>query len=145
MKTQTAVLLATAIFSLSACNAGAPQAAASPSSETVTATSEVAGGRDGRTTLAVGQTLSIRLPSNATTGYRWQVAETYADTLTPGAPFGDEITDPHAPGVVGVGGNTVWMFEAARPGTATLTFAYGRSWEPNAPPAETATYTITVR
>lgn len=145
MEIQTVALIATAFVGLSACSAGAPQSAAGASSAPAPATGEVAGVRDGRTTLAVGQTLSIRLPSNATTGYRWQVAETYADILTPGAPFGDEITDPHAPGMVGVGGQTVWMFQAARPGTATLSFAYGRSWEPNAAPAETATYTITVR
>ena len=135
------VLMIAAALGLSACNAGAGEAPSPPAAST----GDVAGVRDGRTTLAVGQTLLISLPSNATTGYRWQVSDSYADLLLAGAPFGDEVTDAHAPGMVGVGGNTVWRFRTARPGTATLTFTYGRSWERDTPPAETATYTITVR
>ncbi len=106
---------------------------------------EVVGVRDGQVELAVGQTLAIALPSNATTGYAWRVSREEAGVLVPGTPFGDEITDPHAPGMVGVGGMTQWRFVAARPGSATLSFAYGRPWERDAPPAETATYRVRVR
>lgn len=134
-------LMIVAALGLAACNAGAGEAP--PAS--VPATGDVQGVRDGRTTLTVGQTLLIELPSNSTTGYRWQVAQTYDHLLLPGAPFGDEVTHPHSAGMVGVGGTTSWRFQTGRPGTATLTFTYGRSWEPNAPPAETATYMITVR
>lgn len=145
MKLQTVVLLsAAALVSLSACQAGAPQPAAAPAAEAAPA-GKVEGVRGGETALAVGQSLRISLPSNATTGYRWTLADTADGVLTPGAPFGQEITRPLEPGMVGVGGNTVWVFEAARPGTQTLTFAYGRPWETDAAPAETATYTITVR
>ena len=140
MKTRSALILAAAaVLGLSACNAGAGEAAA-PAAPT----GEVQGVQDGRTTLAVGQTLRISLPSNATTGYQWQIQGQSIEVLSPSAPFGQEITDAHAPGLVGVGGNTVWIFRAAGPGTVTLNFAYARSWE-RTPPAETATYTITVR
>ena len=144
METRIAVLIAAA-FGLSACNAGAPQPVADASSAPASTTGEVSGIRDGRTTLAVGQTLRISLPSNATTGYSWKLAETYADLVTSGSPFGTEIVDPHPSGMVGVGGNTVWTFHAVRSGTTTLTFTYARQWERDTPPAETATYRITVR
>jgi len=134
-------LAVAAALGLFACYAGSGETPAMPGS----VAAEARGVRDGTTTLTVGQTLAIALPSNATTGYRWQVADTYGDVLAPGAPFGEEVVDAHAPGVVGVGGATSWRFRAMRPGVVILTFAYGRSWERDTPPAETATYTITVR
>lgn len=145
MQIRTAIPLIAAVISLSACDPGvSPPVEEAFSTPAATAT-EVQGIRDGRTSLAVGQTLTIALPSNATTGYRWQVEGLDADVLAPGTPFGDEITDPHAPGMVGVGGHSVWTFRAVRAGETTLTFTYSRSWERDTPPAETATYTITVR
>ncbi|WP_428152261.1 protease inhibitor I42 family protein [Brevundimonas sp.] len=140
MKIRSAVILAAAaVLGLSACNAGSGEAAA-PAAPT----GQVEGVRDGRTTLSVGQTLHISLPSNGTTGYQWRIEGQSIEVLSPSAPFGQEITDAHAPGMVGVGGHTVWTFRAAGPGTVTLNFAYARSWEQTAP-AETATYTIVVR
>lgn len=133
-------LMIASCLALAACNAGPGESSPAPAA----ATGDVPGVRDGHTTLAVGQTLLIELPSNSTTGYRWQVAETNDGLLLPGAPFGEEVTDPHSAGMVGVGGATSWRFRTGRPGTATLTFTYRRSWETN-PPAETATYRITVR
>lgn len=110
-----------------------------------TPSSDVAGVRDGEVRLHVGQGLSIALPSNGTTGYRWQVTGMEQGVLAPGIPFGQEAVDPHPPGMVGVGGVTRWRFIAAEPGSVTLTFAYGRSWERGTPPAETAVYRIVVR
>lgn len=112
--------------------------------ETV-AKSDVEGVRGGETQLRVGQTMSIGLGSNATTGYRWQVSEVEGGVLTPGTPFGEEITDAHAPGMVGVGGTTHWQYVASQPGTVTLTFTYGRPWERDMPPAETETFRVVVR
>lgn len=109
------------------------------------AAGEVVGVRDGSVTLAVGQSLAIGLESNATTGYHWQVSDFDTDVLGRGHPFGQEFTHPSAPGMVGVGGVTQWRFTAVGPGLITLRFAYGRSWAPDAPPAETATYRVIVR
>jgi len=112
---------------------------------TAPAIGEVQAVRDGRTTLAVGQTLLIALPSNASTGYSWSMSGSNIEVLNPASPFGQEVIAPHEPGMVGVGGTTSWRFLAAQPGTVTLTFKYGRSWERDTPPTETATYAIIVR
>lgn len=128
---------------LGACAAPADETPSPASGQA--AVGEVQGVRDGRTMLAVGQTLVISLPSNATTGYTWTLSGSNIEVLNPGTPFGEEATDPHEPGMVGVGGNTSWRFLAAQPGTVRLSFAYRRAWETNTRPAETATYTIVVR
>lgn len=128
---------------LGACAVPAEDTPSPASGEAVVG--EVQGVRDGRTTLAVGQTLLISLPSNATTGYAWTLSGSTNEVLRPGTPFGEEATDPHEPGMVGVGGNTSWRFQAAQPGMVHLSFAYRRAWEANTRPAETATYTIVVR
>ncbi len=137
----TPMLMIVAALALTACSAGAGETPSSPAA----ANSDVQGVRDGSTTLAVGQTLRIELPSNATTGYSWTMSGARIEVLSPASPFGQEVADPHEPGMVGVGGKTVWRFTAAQPGTTNLTFAYRRSWERDTPPAETATYRITVR
>ncbi len=106
---------------------------------------DVEGVKGGETRLRVGQTMAVALDSNSTTGYQWQVSDVESGILTPGTPFGEEIVEPHAPGMVGVGGTTHWRFFAARPGTATLTFTYRRAWEQGTPPARTETYRVVVR
>ena len=128
MKKQFAAIVAAAL-GLPACNAGAGEAPAGP----VASAGEVASVRDGRTTLAVGHTLLVARPSNATTGYRWHISDSYSDLLLPGSPFGDEVIDAHVTGIVGVGGTTVWRFRAVRAGTATLTLTYGRLWQRTRP------------
>lgn len=112
---------------------------------TVSSTGVVEGVKEGQTQLRVGQTMAVALNSNSTTGYQWQVSELQGGVLTPGSPFGDEVVEPHAPGMVGVGGTTHWRFVAARPGAVTLIFTYRRAWERDVPPAQTETYRVVVR
>lgn len=109
------------------------------------ASGEVAGMRDGQTALRVGQTLAIGLTSNSTTGYLWSVSGHEGSVLSMGQPFGEEIIAAHAPGRVGVGGETRWRFVAARPGEVTLSFVYRRPWEGDVPPGQRATYRVVVR
>lgn len=134
------MIASVALLLLAAC-APAP----GPGAPVAQAGGEVVGMRDGETTLSVGQTLTISLRSNATTGYQWTVSDLDEAILTPATPFGQELVDDHAPGMVGVGGATRWRFTAARPGTVTLRFGYSRPWLTDAPPAETAIYRIVVR
>ena len=133
--------LSSVLLLLAACNA----AAGPPTEPAAAASGDVQGVKDGQTTLRAGQTLAIALPSNGSTGYSWSVTGVEGSILTPAQPYGEEITDPHQPGMVGVGGSTHWRLTAARAGTATLTFTYARPWERDAAPAETATYRVVVR
>lgn len=130
---------------LSACQAAGTASAPAEPTQPAPAQADIEGVQGGETILAVGQTLHIALPSNATTGYQWRVSDVEGSVLTPSEPFGQEAVDPHPPGMVGVGGQTHWRFTAQRAGTVTLTFTYARAWERDTPPAETATYRIVVR
>lgn len=105
----------------------------------------VAGVRDGETALRTGQTLSVALPSNGSTGYVWRLAGFDEKVLGRGEPFGAEVTRAHPEGMVGVPGETRWQFRAVARGRTTLVFTYSRPWETNARPAETARYEVTVR
>lgn len=93
--------------------------------------------------LVVGQTVTLTLQGNPTTGYEWSVAsfdnagvmQTLLDGVyTPGAV---------AEGVVGSGGIYEWSYKALNPGEAHVDLAYARSWEADAP-AKTFSMTFTV-
>lgn len=95
----------------------------------------------GPVSLAVGETVAIELSANPTTGYQWEpttepdeaVVRIVSDTYTA------EPTDR-----VGSGGTQVIVVEGVAPGAATLDLGYSRPWEEGVPPAETATFDITV-
>jgi len=101
-----------------------------------------------RLTARKGQTVRIRLGGNATTGYEWAlVSQTDAkgkacDVLSP---VGKIEYQPHpAGGKVGVGGEFLATFQAAKPGLAKLTFAYKRPWEKDKDPIKTFAVSVNV-
>lgn len=92
---------------------------------------------DGKTLdLASGKSISLTLPSNASTGYSWSVAST---DRTFGYP--KEEAGAPAGGPVGSGGTQkfTWRTDGPLPmtGTHTVELHYKRSWETAAPPAKT--------
>jgi inhibitor of cysteine peptidase len=77
--------------------------------------------------LAVGQTYSIDLDSNPTTGYSWKLANPtnsvfmlVTNNYEPGK---------HPAGMAGVGGVEHWTIKATQKGRAQLTLEYMRPWE----------------
>lgn len=92
--------------------------------------------------VAAGETFTIRLSANPSTGYAWQQTGT-PDT----AVVRHRETSYIAPSStrLGAAGVEVWTFEAVGRGTTTITLAYRRSWERNRPPLEQRTFTVTVR
>lgn len=89
-----------------------------------------------------GQEFSIRLSSNATTGYAWSVDGTYDKNVV------GEVSNAYiAPNtdLVGAGGTEVWVFKGVNTGSTKLTLKYSRSWEQNVAPVNTVTYDVTVK
>ena len=75
--------------------------------------------------LGVGEAVELRLPENASTGFRWQLREGGAPACRTseadrGAPAG-------AP--PGQGGTHAWRIEGAQPGIGDLALDFGRPWE----------------
>jgi len=91
---------------------------------------------------AVGETFSIVLDSNPTTGYSWRRQDKAGNGVVAftGSRFVPARTD-----LAGAGGREHMTFTATAPGTEQLTFHYLRPWEKNAEPARTAVFTVTVR
>lgn len=85
--------------------------------------------------LSRGQTLTLSLPSNPTTGFRWQLFDAAPSVLTA---LGPEVyRTPEEAGMVGSGGLSTWRFQAAQAGQGRLLLQYQRPWEQGVAPALT--------
>lgn len=96
----------------------------------------------GQFDVVVGREFSSTLASNATTGYHWELAEPLDEAIV--KLVGSQYQAPNT-NLVGAGGQEVWTFRAVGPGQTTINLKYVRPWEKGAPPAETASYTVSVR
>ncbi len=91
--------------------------------------------------LAVGDAIEIRLPENATTGYRWtlkSIDKSICEVATEERHGPDKIV-PGAPGT------HVWRLKAIQAGDCGIEIAYGRPWRVDAPPARTFKIKLRVR
>ena len=100
------------------------------------------GGDDGDDALRVGDELIIELPSNASTGYAWDLREP-ADSAIVDLESVTYVMDDAPPDMSGVGGTEVFRFRATGVGTTTIRLEYVRSWEPD-DSADTHTQEVTV-
>jgi inhibitor of cysteine peptidase len=92
-------------------------------------------------TLQKGQTLTIKLEGNPTTGYSWEVVETEGAILQQaGEPEFEAESD-----LLGAPGTQTLRFEAVDTGQMELKLGYRRSWETDVEPLETFTVHVTVQ
>jgi len=77
--------------------------------------------------LALGQTYSMNLDSNPTTGYAWKLASPTNQVFT----LVTNYYEPRKNGkrLVGSGGVEHWTFKAIQKGRAELVLEYARPWE----------------
>jgi predicted secreted protein len=97
-------------------------------------------GNGGRIAVRVGDAITIRLPENIATGYRWSltaVDRAHVDVDPPRAERSSE-----APGSAG---SSVWTVRATQPGTTRLELQKSRSWEHGAVERFTTEITISAR
>jgi predicted secreted protein len=88
--------------------------------------------------VAEGDEFVIALAANPTTGYAWSADQDPDVTLVSSR----QVADGALPGAEGTQELT---FRAEHSGTTTLELAYARSFEPDVPPAKTASFPVTVR
>jgi inhibitor of cysteine peptidase len=86
--------------------------------------------------------LSVRLPENPTTGFRWQQKEPQASARVLAA-IGDSY-EPSGHGRVGGGGVRIFRFAAHGSGAAALHFTLARPWEQSSAPRETFSLQVEV-
>jgi inhibitor of cysteine peptidase len=89
----------------------------------------------------IGEQIIIELASSPTTGYTWMPA---------GHPDPGVVTlmtsdfEPNPSSTFGTSGHHRWTYRVVGPGSATIKFNYGRTWE-QSPPDKSATFTINAR
>jgi inhibitor of cysteine peptidase len=92
-------------------------------------------------TLQKGQTLTISLEGNPTTGYTWEMVEPEGAVLR-------QVGEPEFKAdseLLGAPGVQTLRFEAVEAGQMILTLVYHRPWETDAEPLETFAVQVTVQ
>jgi len=93
--------------------------------------------------LHTGQELALILPSNPTTGFRWELRNAANGLLRA---LGPEVySNPEDAGLVGSAGESTWRFRVTAAGEDTLELAYRRPWEAEVAPAQTFVCPIAVK
>ncbi|MFA5104957.1 MAG: protease inhibitor I42 family protein [Candidatus Margulisiibacteriota bacterium] len=88
-----------------------------------------------------GQSFTVTLKSNPTTGYGWKIASIRPKGII--QMIGSKYTAPST-GLAGAGGVEIWTFKAVKKGAAQIMFSYQRPWEKDIPPIETRNIRIIV-
>ena len=90
-----------------------------------------------------GDVIRITLESNITTGYSWENADRVdADVLA--LDSDDYVSDPNPEELDGVGGSTVIVYRALKPGKTKIDLVYSQSWDPSeSDPKFTVTVEVT--
>ncbi|UVK84157.1 protease inhibitor I42 family protein [Pseudomonas sichuanensis] len=95
------------------------------------------------TRLQVGQTMTLTLPSNPSTGYRWLLQNPAPEILRA---LGPEVySTPEEAGIVGSGGTSTWRFQAKAAGEGHLILVYQQPWAPEVRPVQTFDCAIRVK
>ena len=143
------ILTLAAVFSLAACGSGTAEVVTVPTetpAAEVTPTAETPAVESGEAWYELSQdgyVLTVRLPSNPSTGYDWSFEfsdDGVIELLT------QEFVQDYAPdGIVGVGGTWAASFicSGSKFGDVTLTLKYSRSWE-NVNPLDMRTFDLFV-
>ena len=92
--------------------------------------------------LHTGQNLTLTLPSNPTTGYRWAIQDSAGGVLRAISP--EVYSNPEDAGVVGAAGLSTWRFQAFAAGTGRLRMTSQQPWAPEVLPVETFDCAISV-
>ena len=89
-----------------------------------------------------GCRFAVRMHSNPTTGYGWQLAKPLDEKIV--VLVTNDYIHPDTR-LIGAGGNEVWIFKAVGRGQAEIALKYVRSWEKDRPPAETSVFKVVVK
>lgn len=115
--------------------------------QSATTPSEGTGGKEapqaGTVRKKTGETFTIALESNHTTGFSWALDGKEESSVVHKL-SDDYINDPHLPGMVGYGGTEHWKFRAEKQGTTVLHFVYRRPWEKGSKPARERSIKVVV-
>ncbi|MFA5275483.1 MAG: protease inhibitor I42 family protein [Candidatus Omnitrophota bacterium] len=90
----------------------------------------------------VGQSFTITLESNATTGYRWQFAKPLDKDMLE---LESSSYSGNNPKLIGSPGKQVWTINALKAGKTNIFFKYARSWEKGKPPIKEDSFVVIIK
>jgi inhibitor of cysteine peptidase len=96
------------------------------------------------TQMKIGQTLTISLCSNRTTGFSWPEKALIGDPQVV-EQAGYKWVPPQDKGKVGVPGTEVYTFKALQQGTSMISFGYSRPWQGGEQNVNTFKLNLTVK
>ena len=76
-----------------------------------------------------GETITVTLFSNATTGFKWEENTQISDPQVLQQIDHKYVAPGNTGGKVGVGGTEAWSFKALKAGTSTIYTEYSQPWE----------------
>lgn len=91
--------------------------------------------------VAPGEEFAVELEANPTTGFSWEIAEPYDESVVT---FLGERYLPDDSDQVGSPGSEQLRFVAAADGSTTITLEYVQPWDEEAAPAQEATFQVEV-
>jgi len=94
--------------------------------------------------LTVGDSWTVTLESNPTTGFQWQLVSNTDEAVLELADHKYEPSEDALAGVCGAGGKEVRTFKALKKGKSTITLEYSQPWEGGTKAAETFVMTVVV-
>jgi len=95
------------------------------------------------TEVAIGDTLTVTLESNPTTGFEWMLVGITDETVL--EEEGHEFVTPEAEAPPGTGGEEVWTFKALKEGKSTIGMEYRRPWEEGVEPDKVFALIVVVK
>jgi inhibitor of cysteine peptidase len=129
--------VAVALFLTAAACGGDSDSGADSVAGTTSSATKVYTERDTAISVAKGDEFVVALPANPSTGYSWSAQDDDLVTFQDSA----QVRGGSMPGQ---GGTQRLTFRAVATGSTTLELAYTRPFEPGVPPAETASFAVTV-
>jgi len=115
-----------------------------PEAGTVSATIVDESQSGGQIELTVGDTLMVKLVSNASTGFSWQLADISDQLVLQNTDQEFILPESEATPPPGTPGEEIWTFETIGAGVSTISMEYSRPWEGGEKAVETFTLTVTV-
>ncbi len=94
--------------------------------------------------LKLNETIKIKLESNPTTGYSWNLSN-QSDTAIISLISSDFETSTTDKDIAGAGGYDTITFKAIGEGNTTIILTYNRTWEEDVEPAETFKLNVSVK
>lgn len=101
-----------------------------------------ANGQSGPIVLKAGDSFTVTLRANASTGYQWQLKTPLDESILQ---LIDSKYIPYKSRRIGADGKQLWTFKALKAGQVTIFFKYVRSWEKDTPPQREQSIKIIVK